>query len=108
MAQLPTRPRVTIKHPTWDPGGRRLLWGNRVLKEYHHSAAEQHLILAVFVEQGWPSRIDDPLPPKFLLGSVERLHNTIRSLNDRLEGIRFHCDGSGTGIRWERLPRGKK
>ena len=108
MAQLPSPSRVTTKHPTWDPDGRRLLWGGRVLKVYHHSAAEQQLILAAFEEQGWPNRIDDPLSPKFLLDSVERLHNTIRSLNDRLEGIRFHCDGSGTGIRWELLPRTKK
>jgi hypothetical protein len=30
-----------------------------------------------------------------------RLHDTIKSLNEKLSGIRFRSDGTGDGVIWE-------
>ncbi len=56
-----------------------------------------------FQEEGWPVRIDDPLPPVSESEPKQRLRETIRSLNrnqkERL--VRFKGDGTGEGVLWE-------
>lgn len=56
-----------------------------------------------FEEEGWPPRIDDPLPPLAQLDPRRRLHDTIKALNRKQKRalLRFMGDGSGEGIRWE-------
>jgi hypothetical protein len=65
--------------------------------------ANQETVLMAFEEDGWPPRIDDPLPPLPQLDPRRRLHDTIKALNRKQKSLllRFMGDGSGEGIRWE-------
>jgi hypothetical protein len=62
---------------------------------------DRHLVLCAFEDQGWPSRIVDPLvrdrhgPSNGYWDIVYWLN---RAQSPRL--IDFSCDGSGCGIRW--------
>jgi hypothetical protein len=62
-------------------------------------------VLDAFEREGWPDAISDPLEPDELMDHKTRLQETAKSLNDRLmDGtIRFHCNGRGDGILWERV-----
>jgi hypothetical protein len=55
-----------------------------------------------FEEDGWPPRIDDPLPQKLNQDPKSRLHDTIKCLNrnHRKRLIRFSGDGTGEGVVW--------
>ena len=88
--------------PSWDRDRQELRWGDTVVKQFKVPAPNQELILAAFQEDGWPVRIDDPLPPHPELDPKRRLHDTINSLNrsQKLPLIRFLGDGSGQGVRW--------
>ena len=92
--------------PCWDAQRRELRVGQTVVKSFQVPAKNQETILAVFQEEGWPSRIDDPLPPVAEIDPRRRLHSTIQCLNRNRKAdlLRFHGDGSGTGIRWDRSP----
>jgi hypothetical protein len=89
--------------PQWAAEYRLLRVGERVIKEFRFPAFNQIAILAAFQKEGWPHRIDDPLPPRNDIDPKCRLHDTIKRLNrhhkDRL--IRFMGDGTGEGICWE-------
>lgn len=89
--------------PSWDAALHELRLGVRLVKRFKWPAMNQETLLAAFQEEGWPIRIDDPLPPKAEQDPKRRLHDTIKSLNrnqqDRL--IRFKGDGTGEGARWE-------
>jgi hypothetical protein len=89
--------------PVWDEQRRELRVGDKVVKRFATPAPNQELILATFQEDGWPVRIDDPLPPLADQEPKRRLHDTINSLNRHQQKhlIRFIGDGSGEGIRWE-------
>jgi hypothetical protein len=67
------------------------------------------MVLNAFEEEGWPARIDDPLPPHSDQDPKRRLNDTIKCLNRKQvrELLRFHGDGSGEGILWEVLPSGQ-
>ena len=87
--------------PVWD--GRSLWLGRKLVKRFGQPATSQTLILAAFQEQGWASRIDDPLPGGDNVDPRERLKEAVRGLNrfqkNRL--IRFFRDGTGKGVMWE-------
>jgi hypothetical protein len=91
--------------PRWDAECRELRWGAALVKRFREPALNQELILAVFEEEGWPARIDDPLPNDPGCDPKQRLHDTIKRLNrhqaNRL--LRFRGDGSGSGVLWEAL-----
>ena len=88
--------------PLWDGDTRELRVGETVVKRYRVPAPNQQLILTAFQEEGWPARIDDPLPRLPALDPKRRLQSTITSLNrnQRNPAIRFHGDGTGEGIYW--------
>jgi hypothetical protein len=90
--------------PTWDQDRQELRFGELLVKCYKVPAPNQEMILAAFEEEGWPSRIDDPLPPQLDSEPKRRLHDTINSLNRKQKNavVRFLGDGSGQGVRWER------
>ena len=90
--------------PTWDHDRQELRMGRIVIKQFKAPAANQEMILAAFQEEGWPPRIDDPLPPNSDQDPKRRLHDTINSLNRNQKHalVRFLGDGSGQGIRWDR------
>jgi hypothetical protein len=55
--------------------------------------------LLATVEEGWPPRLDDPLPPG-------KLKDTLDYLNRRLSGrpLSFGRDGAGEGVVWSAEP----
>jgi hypothetical protein len=91
--------------PTWDADERELRLGGRVIKRFKWNAENQQRILTSFQEEGWPHRIDDPIPPKPDQNQRQRLRDAISSLNKHQESrlIRFRSDGSGLGVVWELL-----
>jgi hypothetical protein len=94
---------VDAPRPKWDSDRQELRVGDVVVKHFKVPAVNQELILAVFEEEGWPVRIDDPLPPHPEQDPKRRLHDTINSLNrnQRHAMLRFLGDGHGLGIRWK-------
>lgn len=89
--------------PHWDPHRRELRVGGVVVKRFRWPAANQETILAVFQEEGWPDRVDDPLPVVPEQDPKRRLHDTIKCLNrNQLNDIvHFRGDGTGEGVSWE-------
>ena len=89
--------------PVWDQDRYTLALDGEVIKQIHrpNQAWKQLRILKVFEEEGWTSRIDDPLPRTGRESDLRQLGEAVRSLNRRLQRIAFRRDGSGEGIRWE-------
>lgn len=89
--------------PIWDCDARKLFFRSVLVKWFKWRAANQEVVLSAFQEEGWPSRIDDPLCPRPDQDPKRRLSDTIKCLNQKQtnEVIRFHGDGSGEGIVWE-------
>jgi len=92
--------------PRWDGERRELYWGEVVLKRFRARAENQELILAAFEEDGWPGRVDDPLPPTYARDASSRLRDAIRRLNEGHTRplLRFSGDGTGTGVCWRARP----
>jgi hypothetical protein len=92
-----------VRIPHWDGECHELRVGGRLVKQFKVPAPNQETILAVFQEENWPRRIDDPLRPSARLDAKRRLHDTIVTLNRNHEHriIRFAGDGRGLGVRWE-------
>lgn len=88
--------------PHWDGDLMELRVGGQLVKQFKVPAPNQEMVLSAFEEEGWPARIDDPLPPVPDQDSKRRLHDTINSLNRNQKQplIRFLGDGSGQGVRW--------
>lgn len=91
--------------PEWDGDRKELRLDGIVVKRFKWPAANQELILAVFQEEGWPAKIDDPLPSVAQQDPKRRLSDTIKCLNRKQVNpfIHFRGDGTGEGIVWELL-----
>ncbi len=89
--------------PKWNVEHRELQVNEVVVKRFRVPAPNQELILSSFQEEGWPDRIDDPLPPAADIDPKRRLHSAINSLNrnQKTSLVRFHGDGNGSGVYWE-------
>ena len=48
--------------PSWDAQRRVLQLGNELVKLFRVPAPNQEAVLSAFEEEGWPFRVDDPLP----------------------------------------------
>ena len=94
--------------PTWDAERRELHISGMTVKRFKWTAANQEPILAAFEEEGWPRRIDDPLPPHPDQDSKRRLSDTIKCLNRKQinQLVHFRGDGTGEGVTWEQVERG--
>jgi hypothetical protein len=92
-----------LKKPCWNRGRRELCLHGMLVKRYRVPARNQQLILAAFEDDGWPERIDDPLPVSRDIDPRTRLHDAVNRLNscqiNRL--LRFRGNGAGTGVSWE-------
>jgi hypothetical protein len=88
--------------PHWQSARRELRWVRELVKRYRLPAPNQEMILGALEEEGWPPRIDDPLPRHPGQDSAQRLHDTIKALNrhqvNRL--LVFERDGTGEGVQW--------
>ncbi len=89
--------------PIWDAERRVLAVNNTIVKQFKWIAANQQTVLCAFEEEGWPARIDDPLPPHPEQDSKRRLGDTIKCLNRKQCNplILFRGDGTGEGVIWE-------
>ncbi len=86
--------------PRWDAERRELWFGPpEALPEV---GSEPGTVLAAFQELGWPSRIDDPLPPGEGVPAEQRLRDTVKNVNRTLRPklIRFCTDATGRHILW--------
>ncbi len=59
--------------------------------------------MSAFQEDGWPARIDDPLPPTPETDPKRRLSDAIKCLNRKQLNplLRFSGDGTGEGVLWD-------
>jgi hypothetical protein len=91
--------------PRWDVNDSILYFGDQVIKRYPRPSPNQQLILSAFEEEGWPRRVDDPLPPNRGTERKQRLRDTIRWLNRGHEVtlLAFSADGTGKGVCWRAL-----
>ena len=89
--------------PHWNPQRHELTVAQKIVKRFRWPANNQETVLMAFEEDGWPDRIDDPLPPQPEQDSKRRLHDTIKCLNRNQvnPSLRFHGDGTGQGVLWE-------
>jgi hypothetical protein len=91
--------------PRWDRAARELWFAGEVVRRFRHSARNQERVLEAFEEQGWPPRIDDPLPREGV-DPMERLRDTVRYLTAGLGAapLQFRTDAEGRAVLW--LARG--
>ncbi len=94
---------ATDNKPHWDRDRGELRIDGVLCKKFQNSARNQRKILDAFEERRWRARIDDPIPLKLRLDKKRRLAQTIQNLNDGLEHLRFHGDGTGEGVIWDYL-----
>lgn len=89
--------------PHWDSDRQELTLDGTVIKRFKVPARNQETVLTVFQEEGWPARIDDPLPQVSDINPKRRLHDTINALNrhQKQHLIQFRGDGQGEGVLWE-------
>jgi hypothetical protein len=92
--------------PVWDPVRRELRLKGKLVKQFRVPSPNQEALLSAFQEEGWPPRIDDPLPRNGCHDHKRRLHDTIKSLNRKQKHrlIRIKGDGTGEGVLWEPMP----
>ena len=95
--------------PHWDDQRHELRVGDVVVKLFKWRAANQEAILSAFQEDGWPARIDDPLPPLPETDPKRRLSDTIKCLNRKQQNslLRFSGDGTGEGVLWDLVDIGE-
>jgi hypothetical protein len=100
--EAPKPPVLCTLVPYWDGRLRVLRWKDFLVKRYRVPAINQERILAALQEEGWPSRIDDPLPPAREIDPKARLHDAIKGLNRNCVHalLCFHGDGTGRGLIW--------
>ena len=95
--------------PHWDVDRRALWYGGQLVKSYTSKLAVCAVtILSAFEEDGWPPRIDDPLPRVTNVVPRIRLHDAIVRLNNGQRLIVFGGDGTGEGVIWTPHVRAKK
>ena len=101
-SEAPKPPAPCTPVPCWDGRLRTLRWKDFLVKRYRVPAINQERILTALQEEGWPSRIDDPLPPAREIDPKARLHDAIKGLNRNCVHalLCFHGDGTGRGLIW--------
>lgn len=92
-----------LTRPCWDSERRVLTFSGTIVKQFKWVAENQEAILSAFEEEGWPSRIYDPLKPCPEQDPKRRLSDTIKCLNRKQSKhlIHFRGDGTGEGVIWE-------
>jgi hypothetical protein len=86
--------------PVWNRERGELSCGGKVIRKIRKRNQAKNIVkvLDAFQEEGWPHRIDDPLPNG---PDGARVNQTRDSLNQNLQVIRFHGDGTGQGFTWD-------
>ncbi len=96
-------PSLLTLTPRWDDQRHELWLSSVLVKRFKSKAVNQESVLAAFQEEGWPSRIDDPLSPIADGDPKRRLSDAIKCLNRKQATslIRFSGDGTGEGVLWD-------
>jgi len=89
--------------PNWNSKRRELIFEGKVLKTFRQPAPNQIAILEAFQQDGWPDRIDDPLPYAPNADTRQRLGDAVHRLNKSITSIVFELDGTSVHILWKRL-----
>ncbi len=94
--------RTRVDSPCWNRETRELHVGKVLVKRFRVPAPNQEKVLDAFEEEGWPPRIDDPLPPVAKIAPRQRLRDTIKALNRNRKTtvLRFAGDGNAEGVQW--------
>jgi hypothetical protein len=89
--------------PHYDSERRKLFFKGKIVKQFKQPAANQEPILLGFEEEKWVRRLADPIPGQTGIDAKHRLNGAITKLNSNQINpiLRFHGDGTGTGILWE-------
>jgi len=97
VADLLADPSAALR-PRWNKDTGELRIGDNLVRELVKRAENCVAVLDAFEEEGWPASIDDPLSEG---KNVQRLNNTVRSLNQNAVGIRFSAGGDGESVMWK-------
>jgi hypothetical protein len=81
--------------PFWNKNDRKLWYGDTLCASYTRSAPRQETIFDAFQDDGWPSRIDDPLHPGKLADTISDIQRKVRDTP-----LAFERDGTGEGVLW--------
>lgn len=94
--------------PIWDGDFRELRFQDLIVKCFKLPSQNQEALIMAFDEEGWPRRIDDPLPQSTDGDPKQRLRETIRGLNRNQKNrlLVFKGDGTGEGVLWQALEEG--
>ena len=86
--------------PHWDGAKGELRLEGEVIRRVRvtQNLSNVQRILDAFQAERWTSPIDNPLKR-----GPEQLHQTLRSLNTDLKGVRFHAQKGGCAVTWERI-----
>lgn len=89
--------------PCWGRERWELYFDGALVKKFRRQAPNQICILDAFEQQGWPPRIDNPLPSDIDADRVDRLRDAIKRLNreQRTPLLYFRGSGSGQSVLWE-------
>jgi hypothetical protein len=98
LRDVPDEP--AANKPQWDKVGQKLYYGGNLCAHYQRPAPNQTAILDAFEEQGWPSRIANPLVASW------KLRDTIGDLQAKLKDspLLVGRDGTSKGIIWRPRP----
>ena len=86
--------------PRWDQETRTLYYSGQVVKKFRQQSCHQETILATFEDDGWPSRIDDPLTGGADTNGSQRLRDAIRNLNNQFTKLLVFSSDGRQGILW--------
>lgn len=94
---------LATETPQWDRNRLELRVGSSVALRFKIPAAGEASILAVFEENHWPARIDNPLLPQPGELPEHRLQEAVARLNkiQKRPLVRFLAEGAAQGVRWE-------
>lgn len=84
--------------PRWDREAGRLFYRGDSIRSVSARGTNIRPILDAFQEEGWPARINNPLPGG---EDSKKLRETLDSLREGLSGIDFFADGTAAGILWQ-------
>jgi hypothetical protein len=85
--------------PDWNSVSNELRFRGELVRTVSTRAVDPRRILDAFQNDGWPVRIDSPIPG----GTCsQKLRQAVFTLNKGLMVLRFFCDGSGEGVLWEK------
>ena len=86
--------------PQWNEKSHEFSIDGVVVHAYKRKAKNQFLVLEAFEAEGWATVIDTPIDD-----SKQRTQ-TLKELNKLAQGkIKFHGDGTGERLKWERPSR---